>query len=96
LVVVFLVHPFASITLKVYTPVIAVVAFADTLGLCSAETNPFGPVQEYIVIPAGFPVRFKGVPSHTGLLLAATGEGSGLTVTVVLAEPEHPLLSVTV
>lgn len=37
-------------------------------------------------MPAGPPVRLRGLPTHTGPLFEAVGDGSALTVTVVLTE----------
>jgi hypothetical protein len=50
------------------------------------EIKPFGPDQEYAVIPAGPPVRIKGFPEHTGPLFAAVANGKALTTTTVEAE----------
>jgi len=63
----------------------AAVTLADTVGLRNAEVKPFGPVHEYVVIPAGPPVRDNEVPAHTGPLLLAVATGNAFTVTVVVA-----------
>jgi hypothetical protein len=39
-------HPVLLITVRVYAPVMVVVARRDTTGLWSVEVNPEGPVQE--------------------------------------------------
>ena len=39
------VQPLASVTVSVYVPVIAVVALADTVGLCVALEYDRGPLQ---------------------------------------------------
>ena len=75
-VVAVLVHPLASVTVRVYVPAIAAVALADTEGLRNADVNPFGPVHEYVVMPAGPPVRLRAVPAHTGPLLLAVAAGT--------------------
>ena len=41
-----LVHPLVFVTVRVYAPAIANVALPDTVGLCSLEVNPLGPVHE--------------------------------------------------
>ena len=38
------VHPFASVTLTVYVPASAAVTLL-IVGFCTADVNPFGPVQ---------------------------------------------------
>ena len=39
-------HPFASVTVKVYVPVAAVVTFVIE-GFCDVDVNEFGPLQLY-------------------------------------------------
>ena len=46
-------HPLASVTVTVYVPVIAIVAFA-LVGFCEALTNALGPLHEYKVPPPAF------------------------------------------
>jgi hypothetical protein len=89
-------HPVLLITVRVYAPVMVVVARRDTTGLWSVEVNPEGPVQEKDVIPAGPPVSVKGVPAHTGPLFAAAGTGKAFTTAVVDSVLRHPLLLITV
>ncbi len=76
-------------TVRVYTPAIAAVAVAETVGLWAVDVNPLGPVQEYVVIAAGPPVRVRGVPVQTGLLEEAVASGAVLTTTVVVAGAVH-------
>jgi hypothetical protein len=44
-VVAVLMQPNVFVTVRVYVPAIAVVALADTIGLCSEDVNPLGPLQ---------------------------------------------------
>ena len=56
-----------------------------TDGLCTDETNPFGPVHAYVAPLSDAVVSCKGVPTHTAPPFAALGvEGIALTVAVVL------------
>jgi hypothetical protein len=89
-------HPFEFVTVSVYIPDIATVALADTVGLWVVAVNPFGPVHEYDVIPAGPPVSVSNVPTHTGPLLDAVAAGRAFTITVVVAASLHPGAFVTV
>jgi hypothetical protein len=68
------------------------VAFS-IVGFCTAEVNPFGPVQLYVAPLIVDAVRFSVDPSQTGLLLPAVGAaGIGLTVTLTVpAELAQPL-----
>jgi hypothetical protein len=49
LVVAVAVHP-VSVTVTVYTPLIAVVDVA-IVGFCAVDVNAFGPLQEYVPPP---------------------------------------------
>lgn len=91
-----LVQPF-TVTVTEYVPVAAGVAPAMD-GFCTAEVNPFGPVQEYVAPATRFDVRFNVLPSQMGLLLPAVGvAGVALIVTVVVAGVlAQPLLATTV
>jgi len=85
-----------SVTLRLYTPDIATVAFGID-GLCAPDIKPFGPVHIYVAPAKLPPVRFKVAPSHIGVLLLTVGlVGSRFTTTevvpLVLVQP----LTVTV
>jgi hypothetical protein len=95
-VVALLWQPLLFLTVSVYNPAMAVVAEALTTGLCDEDVNPLGPVQAYVVIAEGPPVRLREVPAQTGELFEAVATGSGFTVTVVVTEFWQPLLFVTV
>ena len=41
-----LVHPLEFVTVSEYVPTIANVALDDTVGFCTFDVNPLGPVQE--------------------------------------------------
>ena len=78
-------------------PAIATVADGDTVGLRVLAVNPLGPVQEYVVIPAGPPVRVRGLSLQTGLFEVAVAAGRALTTAdVMTAALVHPLAPVTV
>jgi hypothetical protein len=96
IVVAVLIHPLELVTVRVYIPAIANVALADTGGLLNVLVNPFGPVHEYVVIPAGPPVRLRALPAHTGPLLIAVARGKTLIITVVVAVLIHPLALFTI
>ncbi len=64
------VQPFASVTVRLYTPALAEVA-PGIEGFCREDTNPFGPVHEYEAIPFGPPNRLMVPVWQTGLLLEA-------------------------
>jgi len=62
-----------TVITHVYVPAMATVAFAR-FGLAAEETNPPGPVQEYVATEeAGDVVRLIVVPVHLGELLDAEG-----------------------
>ena len=93
------VHPLPSVVVKVYRPAcVATTALVVTLGLCWLLLKLLGPVQEYVTMPSGPPVRLIALPTHTGpLLLAVAGVGV-LTTTAVVAvflQP-NPLVTVNV
>ena len=73
----------------------AAVALAPTVGFCNNEVNAFGPVHEYVVIPAGSPVRLRAFPAHTGPLLLAVAIGNAFTTTVVVTVFVQPLALLT-
>lgn len=78
-----LVQPF-TVTVSEYVPVAAVVTPAID-GFCTADVNPFGPVQLYVAPATALVVRFSVAPTHNGLLLEGVGAaGIGLTVTAVV------------
>src|SRR5688572_7720740 len=78
-----LVHPLSVIVTE-YTPLIASVAFG-LVGVRSDDMKPFGPVHEYVAPPPALGVlKLIVFPTHTGLLLVATGVGgSGVTFKVL-------------
>ena len=87
-----LVHPF-TVTVTLYVPVAAVVAFV-MLGFCNDDVKLLGPVHAYVAPLTVLAVKFSVVPAQIAPLLPAVGAlGIALTVTVVpaLAELEHPL-----
>jgi hypothetical protein len=51
-------------------------------GDCARLEKPFGPVQEYELMPLGPPVNRMVLPSSTGELLEAKAVGLGLTMTL--------------
>ena len=78
-------------------PAIAAVAAGDTVGLRVLDVNPLGPVHAYVVIPAGPPVRVRGLPAQTGLLEVAVATGKAKTVLVIPAESTvQPPVPVTI
>jgi hypothetical protein len=82
---------------KEYTPAAAAVTPA-IVGFCTADVNPPGPIQLYVVAVT-LAARFSVEPTHTGPLLVGAGvAGTGFTVTVtVKGVPEHePAVGVTV
>ena len=88
-------HPDELVTIRLYTPPVAAVAFA-IVGFCTLEVKPFGPVHAYVVMPAGPPVRFTVEPTQTGPLFVAVATGRALITTVVVAAIEvHPVELVT-
>ncbi len=91
------VQPLASVTVTVYVPPAADVAFGID-GFWSVDVNPFGPVQLYVASLTVLAVRFNVLPARIGPLLPAVGAaGNGLTVAVVDPAGEgQPLLLVTV
>jgi hypothetical protein len=50
-------------------------------GFWALDVKPFGPVQEYVVIPEGPPVRVNDPPTQTGPLFEAVVLGKGFTTT---------------
>jgi hypothetical protein len=90
-----LVQPF-TVTVKLYVPAIASVAFAR-VGFCADEVYPPGPVHEYVAPATGVVVNVSVVPVHTGLLLPGAGvPGIGLTTTVVVPKTLVQPLTVAV
>jgi hypothetical protein len=62
-----------TVITQVYVPAMANVALAR-FGLAAVETNPPGPVHEYVAIEEeGLVVRLSVLPVHTGELLPAAG-----------------------
>ncbi|MBI3509154.1 MAG: hypothetical protein HY064_00710, partial [Bacteroidetes bacterium] len=79
-----LVHP-ATVTFTEYVPVAATVAPAIE-GFCDDDEKLFGPVHEYVAPATKLDVRFKVDPAQIGELLDAVGgDGTGFTVTTVVA-----------
>ena len=85
------VQPF-TVAVTLYVPEAAVVA-PEMVGLWRLDTNPLGPVHEYVAPETAGVVRFRVCPEQIGPLLLAVGAaGMGLTTTVVGAGSEvHPL-----
>ena len=91
------VQPF-TVAVTVYIPAAAAVTLGIE-GFCSDEEKLFGPVQLYVADGIVLAKRFNVKPTHTGLLLVATGAaGIALITTVVVAVGlVHPLtVTVTV
>lgn len=88
------VHPFAPVTVAVYTP--AAVAVAPVIvGFERVEVNPLGPIQENDVPP--FPVNNRLFPAQTGPLLKMAGVGGVVFwVMVMLEVAVQPPLALTV
>jgi hypothetical protein len=86
-------QPLALVTVTVYVPV-AVVVTLLMLGFCKVELNEFGPDHEYNVPPDE--VRFKVLPTQTGVFELAVGVGKVLITTVIVAVALQPLAFVTV
>ncbi len=82
-------QPF-KVAVKEYVPAAAVVTLL-IVGFCEVEVNPFGPDQLNDVPLFVVPVRFKTLPTQTGVLLDAEAVGVAFTVTVVLTELLQPL-----
>ena len=59
---------------------------AAMLGSSNVEVNALGPVHEYVAPAIVLAVRFRALPSHTGLLLPAKG-AAGMGFTVTTTEP---------
>jgi hypothetical protein len=66
------------------------------VGLCKALLNELGPVQEYVAMSSGPPVKVMFSPSQAGPSLDALASGLAYIVTLVLQLAEHPLAVVTV
>lgn len=82
------VHPFA-VTVTLYVPAIAIVAFTR-VGFCNADENEEGPVHEYVAPATADVKRLIVLPVHTGELLEGAGvAGVVLTATVVVIVKEH-------
>ena len=65
------------------------------VGFCNAEVNPLGPTHAKVEPDTvEVPVRLRVRPLHNGVpaLLEAVATGVWLTMTVVVAVPEHPSL----
>lgn len=84
-------HPAAFVTVTVYDPAIAAVAFG-LVGFWAVLVHPPGPLQLYDVPPEA--VRLMVAPAHTGLLEPADALGNGLTVTTLVAVPVHLIYGV--
>jgi hypothetical protein len=57
------------------------VAALDTVGFCTADVNPLGPVQLYAAPDTAGVLKARAEPAHTGPLLPADGvEGIAFTV----------------
>jgi hypothetical protein len=87
------VHPF-NVTVTLYTPLIAAVAFGRT-GFCDVLINPPGPVHEYAAPgDAEFAVKLSAFPLQMGPLLFAVGAAGAAGVVSVkgpIAFDTHPL-----
>ena len=83
-------HPLASVTLRLYTPLAAVVA--DVIdGFWLVELKVFGPVHEKLKVPVpplAVLVRFNVLAAQIGPLLPMEViAGNGFTVAVVVFDP---------
>jgi hypothetical protein len=81
-----------TVTVTEYVPASAAVVTGID-GFCDEETNPFGPVQEYVAPATLEELRSSCDPSQIGELFDAVGGvGVGFTTTVVVPAEElvHP------
>ena len=86
----------STVALTEYVPAAAAVA-SGIVGFCSAEVNPFGPVQEYVAPGTVEAVSVIVAPSGYGPPLPAVGaSGVDLTVTSVVAAAVVQLPAVAV
>jgi hypothetical protein len=88
------VHP-SALAVTVYVPA-AEDPTPVIVGFCTFELKPLGPVQAYVAPANDVAVKFRLVPSQTGVLLPAVMAGAGLITTVVLPGAEVQLFTVTV
>src|SRR5260221_535463 len=89
------VHPM-TVMVTEYVPASAVAALAR-VGFCSAELNPFGPVQAYVAPPTVGVEREIVPPAQYGPVFEAVGvAGIGLTTTLVVPAAEVQPLTVMV
>jgi hypothetical protein len=93
------VQPLLSVTVTVYTPLLAKVAEKDA-GFCTTEEKLAGPFQEKPVKVPDPPVAEEPscavAPVHNGPLLVTVTTGLALICTLVEAEAVQPFASVTV
>jgi hypothetical protein len=67
------------VTVTLYVPVAAVVAFV-ILGFCCVLVNEFGPVQLHVCVPVEMvdALRFRVLPLHNGFTFVIVGVAGGL------------------
>lgn len=68
------------------------------VGFCTAETNEFGPVQEYVAPATAGVERLMVLPVQTGVLLDAVGVAGVVLITttvVPIAEVQPFVVTVT-
>jgi len=74
----------SAVALTLYVPLADAVGLA-TVGFCSVDAKPFGPVHEYVAPATVLEVRFNALPTQTGVFEPATGvAGMPFTTTLVL------------
>ena len=79
------VQPLLSVTVTLYVPPAADVAFGID-GFWSVDVNPFGPVQLYVPPSTVLAIRFKVVPARIEPLFPAVG-ATGRVLTVAVVDP---------
>ena len=88
--------PQALLAVRVYVPVAGVV----TVGSCTVDVYPPGPVQLHWVAPMALPSSVNVFPGHSVVILALALTVLGIvvefTTTSVLAVAVHPLVADTV
>ena len=67
-----LVHP-ATVTVTEYVPPWVVNALVVTVGFCTFDANPNGPVQLYVAFDTLLAVKLNVPPLHTAPLLPTVG-----------------------
>ena len=60
------------------------VTVGTSVGFCTVELNPPGPVQDHDVAPVEFAFNVTEPPEHIGPLFVGAAVGTGLTDTVVV------------